>query len=151
MQNQLISNESEVSSACSEGGSLLWFTASRLPITGIVSPILEKTALELENPYFRPFQYHNFNYQSAHNTVLFGIDLGHHTQYLEYKGTKVPSILSLLLEDIEARGGDGVDAYVRFSILFQRLILTPTIDCSTLWPNAGKSMHFQDCLAMLSG
>ena len=81
----------------------------------MVSHTLDKIALEIEDSYFQPFRYHNFNYHSTHNYILFGVDLAHYKQYLEYKGTKVPSILGLLLEDIEVRGGDGVEVYVRSS------------------------------------
>jgi len=86
----------------------------------MVSHIVEKIALELENSHFQPLLYHNFNYHSKHNYVLFGIDLSHHTQYLEYKSINIPSILGLLLEDIEARGGDGVEAYVRLALSYSR-------------------------------
>lgn len=101
---------------------MLSLTASGLSAFDVVSPIQEKTTLELENPYLRPFQYHSFKYHSTHNHVLFGIDLSHHTQYLEHKGTIIPSILGLLLEDIEVRGGDGVEAYVSFALLFNHQI-----------------------------
>jgi hypothetical protein len=86
----------------------------------MVSPVLEEVTIELESSYFRPSQYHNFNFHTAHDHLLFGIGLSHHTQNLEYNGTTVPSILGLLLEDIEIRGGDGVEAYVRFSQSFNR-------------------------------
>ena len=116
IQYQLIDGTSAVSAACSESGSSLSFTVARLSTVDMVSHILDKIALEIEDSYFQPFQYHNFNHHSTHNYILFGIDLAHYKQYLEYKGTKVPSILGLLLEDIEVRGGDGVEVYVRSSL-----------------------------------
>lgn len=122
MQYQLIDDISAVSSACSESGSSLSFTVARLSTANTVSEILDKIALELENSYFQPFQYHNFNYHSTHNCILFGIDLRHYKQYREYEGTKIPSILGLLLEDIEVRGGDGVGVYVRFAFSFNHYI-----------------------------
>jgi hypothetical protein len=82
----------------------------------MVSHILDKITLELENSYFRPSQYYDFKYRDTHDHVLFGIDLGHYKQYLEYNGINIPLILTLLLEDIEVRGGDGLPAYVRFAL-----------------------------------
>jgi hypothetical protein len=111
---------------------LLTFTAARLSTTDMLSHILDKKDLELEDSYFQPIQYHSFNYQSTHNFVLFGIDLRHYTQYLEFKGIKIPSILGLLLEDIEARGGDGVEVYVRSSLSFNLHVTPAVVDCSTL-------------------
>lgn len=118
MQCQLIDGISALSSACSESGSSLSLAVARLSTANMVSHILDEITLEIEDSYFQPSQYHNFNYHNTHNYILFGVDLAHYKQYLEYKGAKVPSILGLLLEDIEVRGGDGVEVYVRFALSF---------------------------------
>ena len=120
MQYQLVDGISALSSACSEGGSSLSFAVAQLSTANMVSHIQDKITLEIEDSYFQPLQYHNFNYHSTHNYILFGIDLAHYKQCLEYKGPKVPSILGLLLEDIEVRGGDGVEVYVRSALSFNQ-------------------------------